>query len=329
MKKIISTNKRGFLRENAAILIGLVVICAAVSIFQPNFLSTRNLMNIIRSISTTAIIAFGMTLCIIINGIDLAQGSVVGLSSCFCAWLIAPTAMNLPDGVGIIGGIIIGLIVGIFNGFFLSHTSLPPFVVTLASQLIARGFCYVVTMGNMIYCDRSFNIYGNGYLFGVIPYPVIYLLVIFIIMYLLLAKTKFGRNVYAIGGNVEAARFSGINIRKVTWIVYAISGALAGIVGIITCSRIAQGTPSTGVGMEFDGVAACYLGGISYLGGEGRVESTLLGAILLGVIANAMTMLLIPWYVQDIVKGAIILGAVYIDVLRKDREAMAVVKKTA
>ena len=328
MKKPVFMNKRGFLRENAAILIGLVMICIIVSIFQPNFLSTQNLLNIIRSISTTAILAFGMTFCIIINGIDLAQGSVVGLSACLCAWLIAPTAMNLPDGVGIIGGILIGVVVGVFNGFFLSHTSLPPFVVTLASQLIARGFCYVVTMGNMIYCDRSFNIYGNGYLFNIIPYPVIYLIVIFIIMYLLLAKTKFGRNVYAVGGNVEAARFSGINIRKVTWVVYAISGALSGIAGIIICSRVAQGSPSAGVGMEFDGVAACYLGGISYLGGEGRIESTLLGAILLGVIANAMTMLLIPWYVQDIVKGAIILAAVYIDVLRKDRETIALVNKS-
>lgn len=323
------SNKSGFLRENKALLIGLVAIMVVVSIIQPNFLTVRNLLNIVRSISTTGIIAFGMTLCIIINGIDLSQGSVIGLSSCICAWLISPSVYGLPDWVGITGGIIVGIIVGIFNGFFLSYTTLPPFVVTLASQLIARGFCYVVTRGNMIYARSEFGVYGNGYLFDLIPYPIIYLVIIFIIMYILLAKTKFGRNVYAIGGNMEAAVFSGINVKKATWFVYAISGALSGIVGIIVCSRIAQGSPSTGVGMEFDGVAACYLGGISYLGGEGKMESTLLGAILLGVVANAMTMLLVPWYVQNIVKGAIILGAVYLDVLRKKRESEVKIAKAA
>ena len=314
-------NKTGSFNDNKAILIGLVIIMVAVSIVQPNFISTRNLLNIIRSIATTGIIAFGMTLAIIIMGIDLAQGSVIGLSACFCAWLIGPSAMGLPDYAGILGGIGIGCVVGAFNGFFLSRTSLPPFVVTLSSQLIARGFCYVVTKGNMIYTDSDFGKYGNGYLFGIVPLPVIYLLIIFAIMYILLAKTRFGRNVYAYGGNMEAARFSGINIRATIWWVYLISGILSGIVGIIICSRIGQGSPATGVSMEFDGVAACYLGGISYLGGEGRMESTLLGAVLLGVVANAMTMLLVPWYVQNIVKGGIILGAVYLDCYRKQKES--------
>jgi len=329
--QIVKSRKRGnsFLNENKAILIGLVVIMVVVSIIQPNFLSSKNLLNIIRSIATTGIIAFGMTLAIIIMGIDLSQGSVIGLSACVCAWLIGPTSFGFPDWIGILGGILVGFIAGAFNGFFLSITSLPPFVVTLASQLIARGFCYVVTRGNMIYCDADFGKYGNGYLFGIIPLPVIYLLIIFVIMYILLAKTRFGRNVYAYGGNMESARFSGINIKQTIWWVYVISGVLSGIVGIIICSRIAQGSPATGVAMEFDGVAACYLGGISYLGGEGRIESTLLGAILLGVVANAMTMLLVPWYVQNIVKGGIILGAVYLDCIRKQRENEVKISTTA
>ena len=312
--------KTSSFNDNKAILIGLVVIMIIVTIIQPNFLSTKNILNILRSIATTGIIAFGMTLAIIIMGIDLSQGSIIGLSACFCAWLIGPDALGLPAGVGILGGITIGCITGAFNGFFLSRTSLPPFVVTLASQLIARGFCYVVTKGNMIYTKSEFGEYGNGYLFDLIPLPVVYLILIFIVMYILLAKTRFGRNVYAYGGNMEAARFSGINIKQTIWWVYLISGILSGIVGVIICSRIGQGSPATGVSMEFDGVAACYLGGISYLGGEGRMESTLLGAVLLGVVANAMTMLLVPWYVQNIVKGGIILGAVYLDCYRKQKE---------
>lgn len=278
-----------YVKENVGMLVGLVAICVIISVLQPNFLQVKNLFNIMRSISITGIIGFGMTLCIIINGIDLSQGSVIGFTSCFCAWLI--TGMNFPFWAAILGALLAGSMFGVFNGALLANTSLPPFVVTLATQLIARGGCYVITKGNMITVDPEFGWLGNGYLFGVIPLPVVYLLVIFIIMFLLLGKSKFGRCVYAIGGNKEAARFTGINIRRVTWIVYAISGFLAAVCGIISCSRITTGQPTTGNAMEFDAVAACYLGGISYLGGEGKIGSTLLGAIVLGVLANGMSML--------------------------------------
>ena len=298
-------------------LIGLIAMCIIISVLQPNFLQVKNLFNIMRSISITGIIGFGMTLCIIINGIDLSQGSVIGFTSCFCAWLI--TGCGLPFWAAILGALIAGSLFGVFNGALLANTSLPPFVVTLATQLIGRGGCYVITRGNMINVDPSFGNLGNGYLFNVIPLPVIYLIVVFIFMFLLLGKSKFGRCVYAIGGNKEAARFTGIKIRKITWIVYAISGFLAAICGIISCSRITTGQPTTGNAMEFDAVAACYLGGISYLGGEGRIGSTLLGAIVLGVLANGMSMLQIPWYVQNITKGCIILAAVFFDVMRKER----------
>ncbi len=317
--------KSTFLRDNGGILIGLIVLSTIIAIVQPSFLASKNIFNILRSISTMGIIGFGMTLCIIINGIDLSQGSVIGLSACFCAMLISN--LHLPFGVGIIGGIAAGTLMGGINGFILCRTTMPPFIVTLSTQLIARGLCYVITMGNMIYVSPSFSIYGNGYLFEVIPYPVIYLFIIFIAMYLLLAKSRLGRNIYAIGGNIEAARFSGINIKKTTWIVYTVSGTLAGICGIIACSRVAQGSPITGNAMEFDAVAAAYLGGISYLGGEGKIGSTLIGAIVLGVVANGMSMLLVPWYIQSIVKGLIILGAVYFDVTRKRKEAELPIRK--
>ena len=308
---------RQYLNNNIGMLIGLIAMCIIISVLQPNFLQVKNLFNIMRSISITGIIGFGMTLCIIINGIDLSQGSVIGFTSCFCAWLI--TGCGLPFWAAILGALIAGSLFGVFNGALLANTSLPPFVVTLATQLIGRGGCYVITRGNMINVDPSFGSLGNGYLFNVIPLPVIYLIVVFIFMFLLLGKSKFGRCVYAIGGNKEAARFTGIKIRKITWIVYAISGFLAAICGIISCSRITTGQPTTGNAMEFDAVAACYLGGISYLGGEGRIGSTLLGAIVLGVLANGMSMLQIPWYVQNITKGCIILAAVFFDVMRKER----------
>ena len=308
---------RQYLNNNIGMLIGLVAMSIIISVLQPNFLQVKNLFNIMRSISITGIIGFGMTLCIIINGIDLSQGSVIGFTSCFCAWLI--TGCGLPFWAAILGALIAGSLFGVFNGALLANTSLPPFVVTLATQLIGRGGCYVITRGNMINVDPSFGNLGNGYLFNVIPLPVIYLIVVFIFMFLLLGKSKFGRCVYAIGGNKEAARFTGIKIRKITWIVYAISGFLAAICGIISCSRITTGQPTTGNAMEFDAVAACYLGGISYLGGEGRIGSTLLGAIVLGVLANGMSMLQIPWYVQNITKGCIILAAVFFDVMRKEK----------
>ena len=308
---------RQYLNNNIGMLIGLVAMSIIISVLQPNFLQVKNLFNIMRSISITGIIGFGMTLCIIINGIDLSQGSVIGFTSCFCAWLI--TGCGLPFWAAILGALIAGSLFGVFNGALLANTSLPPFVVTLATQLIGRGGCYVITRGNMINVDPSFGNLGNGYLFNVIPLPVIYLIVVFIFMFLLLGKSKFGRCVYAIGGNKEAARFTGIKIRKITWIVYAISGFLAAICGIISCSRITTGQPTPGNAMEFDAVAACYLGGISYLGGEGRIGSTLLGAIVLGVLANGMSMLQIPWYVQNITKGCIILAAVFFDVMRTEK----------
>lgn len=307
-----------YVRNNLGILIGLILMCVGIAVVEPRFLQTRNLLNIVRSISITGILGFGMTLCIIINGIDLAQGSVVGLTACFCAWTI--TDLGLSFELAILASLVIGFLCGMFNGYFLANTSLPPFVVTLSMQLIARGFCYVITRGNMINIDARFGQLGNGYTFTYIPNTVIYLLVIFAIMAVLLSKTRFGRNVYAIGGNKEAARFSGIDIRKTTWIVYAISGFLAGICGVISASRITTGQPTTGNAMEFDAVAACYLGGISYLGGEGRIGSTLLGAIVLGVLANGMSMLQVPWYVQSITKGVIILAAVFLDVIRKERK---------
>ena len=306
-----------YLNNNIGMLVGLVVMCVLISVLRPQFLAVKNLFNIMRSISITGIIGFGMTLCIIINGIDLSQGSVIGFTSCFCAWLI--TGCGLPFWAAILGALLAGTLFGVFNGALLANTSLPPFVVTLATQLIGRGGCYVITRGNMINVDPAFGQLGNGYLFGVIPYPVIYLAVIFVVMFLLLGKSKFGRCVYAIGGNREAARFTGIKIRKVVWIVYALSGFLAAVCGIISCSRITTGQPTTGDALEFDAVAACYLGGISYLGGEGRIGSTLLGAIILGVLANGMSMLQIPWYVQNITKGCIILAAVFFDVMRKER----------
>ncbi len=306
-----------YIKNNIGILIGLLLMCILISLVKPQFLATKNLLNIVRSVSITAILGFGMTLCIIIMGIDLSQGSVIGLCSCFCAWMI--TNVGAPFWLAVISALFIGALCGFLNGALLACFPLPPFVVTLASQLIARGFCYVITRGNMINVDASFGELGNGYLFQVIPLPVVYMLVLFVLMFLLLSKTVFGRNVYAIGGNPEAARFSGINIKKVTWLIYLISGTLAGICGVISCSRVTTGQPTAGNAMEFDAVAACYLGGISYMGGEGSIGSTLLGAIVLGTLANGMSMLQIPWYVQNITKGGIIMAAVFFDVMNKQK----------
>ena len=307
-----------YVKQNIGMLIALIGMCVIVTIFEPNFLNGRNFFNIIRSISMIAILAFGMTMCIIIQGIDLSQGAVVGFTSCVIAYTI--TNMGLPYFPAILISLAAASLVGLFNGIFLAFTPLPPFVVTLATQLIARGGCYIITRGNMISINPEFGELGNGYVLGVIPNPVLIMVVIFIIMFLLLSKTRFGRGVYALGGNREAAYFSGVNIQKTILIVYVLSALLSGIAGVIAASRITTGQPTTGNGMEFDAVAACYLGGISYLGGEGTHGSTLLGAIVFGVISNGMSMLKIPWYFQNVTKGVIIIAAVFFEVMRKNRD---------
>ncbi|QCX34395.1 ribose ABC transporter permease [Caloramator sp. E03] len=307
-----------YIKENLGIIIGLAVMCTILSILSPAFLTKENIINVLRQVSTNANLAFGMTLAIIINGIDLSVGSILALSGTITAGLI--TFNNMPVITSVIIGIIIGISLGLFNGIVIAKTGIPPFIVTLAMYNIARGAAYVYTGGMPVRTmNEQFNFIGNGYL-GPIPLPVIYTLIFLVTMYILMNKTKFGRYVYAVGGNRDAARFSGINIKKIEIAVYTIIGFLSGFSGIVLCARMYSGQPTVGVGFELDAIAACVLGGTSMMGGIGKIGGTVLGVLVIGVLNNGLNLLNINSFWQLIAKGVVILLAVYVDILKKKKK---------
>ncbi len=303
-----------FVKENSGIIIALMALCIILSIMVPDkFLTYNNFTTVLRSISTTAIMAFGMTFVIITGGIDLSVGSIVALSGTLCAGLIS-SSWNYAAAVII--GLAVGTLCGAFNGFVISRTEIPPFIVTMGMMNIARGASYIYSSGKPIRTPDDFGSFGNGYFLS-IPIPVIVMTVLMILSILLLSKSKFGRSVYAIGGNKEAARFSGINTKNVIWLVYVLIGFLASAAGIITASRLYSGQPTVAQGIEMDVIAATVLGGVSMAGGVGKIGGTMIGAIIIGVLSTGMNLLKIPSFYQMIVMGIVILLAVYLDVRRK------------
>jgi len=304
-----------FLRDNAGILIGLIGMCLALSVLTPSFLTKENIFNILRQVTTNANLAFAMTLIIIICGIDLSTGSILAVAGTLTAGLIALNGMSVYLAVMI--GLAVGTSLGIFNGVVIARTGIPPFIVTLAMMQIARGAAYVYTGGMPVRTlDPDFNMIGSGY-FGPIPFPVIYTIIVFIAMTLLLNKTQFGRHVYAVGGNRDAARFSGINIQKIEIVSYTLMGFLSALSGIVLCARMYSGQPTVGQGFEMDAIAAAILGGTSFSGGTGTMGGTLIGVFVIGVLNNGLNLLNVSSFWQLIIKGIVILLAVYVDMLKK------------
>lgn len=308
-----------YFKENAGILAFLILICVAMSFLSPHFATSDNFINILRSSSVNIILACGMTCVIILGGIDISVGAIMAFSGVLCAVLIQWSHMPIPFAV--LMGVLAGLVVGLFNAYMISHTTIPPFIVTLATMNIARGIAYVITNGQPIQIvSNSFNFIGSGYLFGVLPMPVLYFAIILAITFIILNKTKLGRYIYATGGNIEAARFAGIKTKKVIFFVYSFCGLLAGIAGVVLASRMYSGQPTSGNGAEMDAIAAVVLGGTSMLGGVGKIGGTLIGAFIMGIINNMLDLLNVNSFWQYIVKGVIILLAVYIDFIRKKKE---------
>lgn len=304
-----------YLKRNLGILMGLFLMCLALSIVSPSFLTKNNIINVLRQISSNGMLAFGMTFAIIIGGIDLSVGSVLALGGTLAAGLTVNSGIPVPYAVA--AGCILGAGIGFFNGFVISRTGIPPFIVTLATMQIARGAAYVYSNGKPIRTtEPSFISIGTNSL-GFIPLPVIYMIIAFIILLVLLNRTKFGRYVYALGGNREAALYSGINIKRVIVIVHTIIGLLASFTGIVLCSRMYSGQPTIGTGFEMDAIAAVVLGGTSMAGGTGTLGGTLIGILIIGVLNNGLNLLNINSFWQLILKGCVILLAVYIDVLKR------------
>lgn len=308
-----------FIKENLGILVGFAVLCVVLSIASPAFLTKENILNILRQVSTNSNLALGMTLAIIICGIDLSVGSIVALSGTIAGGLIAFS--NVPIPVALVIGILIGTLAGAFNGVMVAYSGIPPFIVTLAMLNIARGAAYIYTGGQPIRVMKgSFNVIGAGYL-GPIPLPVIYSFAFLILTSIILNKTKLGRHIYAVGGNKEAARFTGIKIKKVEIFVYTFSGFMAAFSGVVLAARMFSGQPTVGQGFELDAVAAVVLGGTSMLGGIGKIGGTFLGVLVIGVLNNGLNLLNINSFWQLVIKGVVILAAVYVDMMKKKSTA--------
>ncbi len=295
-------------------LIALLVLIVIVSFLNPNFFTIDNLLNILRQTSVNAIIAVGMTLVILTGGIDLSVGSVLALCGAFAASLIA---IEVPVLIAVPTALFAGAALGAISGFIISKGKVQAFIATLVTMTLLRGVTMVYTDGRPIstgFTDTAdaFAWFGTGYMLG-IPVPVWLMAIVFAAVWYLLNHTRFGRYVYASGGNESATRLSGINVDKVKVGVYSICGLLAALAGIIVTSRLSSAQPTAGMGYELDAIAAVVLGGTSLLGGRGKIMGTLIGALIIGFLNNALNLLDVSSYYQMIAKAVVILLAVLVD----------------
>ena len=297
------------------LLIVFGIICLIISLITPQFLTLSNLTIIVTQVSINALLAFGVTFVIITGGIDLSLGSIVAVTGVTSAMLAHPD--SYPVLIPIVMGLLAGLLMGAFNGFIITKSKIAPFIVTLGTMTIGRGLALILSDGRPISnLSDSFNYLGSGTVFG-IPFLILIFILVFALCSIILSKTILGRHIYAIGGNEQAARASGINIDRVKLSVYSISGLLAGLAGILLASRITTGQPNAGAGFELDAIAAVVIGGTSTAGGRGTMTGTLIGVLLIGVINNGLDLLNVTSYYQQVVMGIIIIGAVIVDSLNQ------------
>lgn len=312
-----SGSVKNYFKENMGIIIAFLVLCIFLSVYpatSSSFFTQQNIFNVLRQISTNLYLACGMTMVIILGGIDLSVGSIIALSGCVAAGCVA--RYQLPIAVAILAGLLVGLAVGVFNGLIICRTTIPPFIVTLATMNIAKGLAYVYTGGSPVrVVTKEWQFIGAGYI-GPVPTPVVILLVVLVVTAIIMNKTKMGRHIYAVGGNPQAAQFSGIKVAKVKFFVHAFSGVMAALAGVVLASRMYSGQPTAGDGAEMDAIAAVVVGGTSMAGGSGKIGGTIIGGLIIGVLNNGLNLLNVNSFWQYVVKGAVILLAVFIDYLR-------------
>jgi ribose/xylose/arabinose/galactoside ABC-type transport system permease subunit len=295
--------------------IGLVMLLMIVilSIISPAFRTRDNVLSVLLQVSINGILSMGMVFVMIAGGIDISIGSMLALTSSVAGMVLLQTGSIT---LAIIISIFATAIAGFMNGLLVAKFKMFPFVVTLATQLVFRGAGYFVTGGYAHSIEvPGFKVIGTGRLFGVIPYPIIIFLVVVALAYMILHNTKLGRYCYAVGGNINAARASGVNVPRTLIATYVISGICCGIAGLIMTSRINASQPNSGVGYETDAIAACVIGGTSFAGGIGTIPGTVIGIIIIGLIYNGMNLLGISSYWQTIMKGLLIVAAVMLDML--------------
>ena len=312
-----ATPRRTALRDQLGrygLLLALVLISLCLAALRPQFLTYSNLINVARQISLNGILAIGVTYALLTGGVDLSLGSVVALSG-----VVAASFAHPGDGMviwPIAIGILVGISTGAANGIAIAYGRVAPFIVTLGMMTVARGLALVVSRGKPVSnLSESFTrLAGNVLGF---PIPVIILLSVGIVSWVFLMNTRLGRYIYAVGGNEQAARAAGINVNAIKIIAYTACGGLGGVAGVVLAARITTGQPNAGVAYELDAIAAAVIGGTSLSGGVGTISGTLLGALLMGVINNGLDLLNVSSYYQQIVKGLIIIAAVWLD--RRER----------
>ena len=291
-------------------LVGLIVVSILMAFASDNFFTVNNILNVLRQVSVVGILAVGMTFVILTGGIDLSVGAVMALAGTIAAGLMVN--MGLHGGIGLLAAVGVGVGLGLFNGALVAWGKMPAIIVTLATMGIARGLGLIYSGGYPISGLPGWvSWFGVGRV-GIVPVPVIIMVVVYALAWVLLQRTAFGRHVYAIGGNETAARLSGVRTRLVKLAVFGISGLTASIAAIVLTGRLMSGQPNAGVGFELDAIAAVVLGGTAIAGGRGLILGTLIGAVLLGILNNGLNLMGINPYMQDVIKGLIILLAIYI-----------------
>ena len=322
MSKIDSKKLKSMLGSYGIIFV-LILLVAVFASLSPRFLLPDNIFNILRQVSIVGIISVGMTFVMLTGGIDLSCGSVVGASCVGAALLMTKASMHPVLACLIM--VCFGTILGLANAYFISQLKVPPFIATLGMMTSVRGIAYIITGGLPVFgFNRSFTVLGQGYL-GVVPIPVIVMLIVFAFGIIFLSKTRLGRHIYGVGGNEEASRLSGVHVKKIKYLVYGLAGFMSSLAGVVLLARVNSGQPNAGAGYEMDVITGVVLGGVSMSGGQGRLIMVVVGVMIMGILTNGMTMLTINEYVQQFVKGMVLIGAVALDSLIKSQKSRQIV----
>ncbi|MEZ3508067.1 MAG: ABC transporter permease [Lachnospiraceae bacterium] len=291
-----------------------IILVAGFTVCESSFLTINNILNILRQVSIVGISAVGMTFIILSGGMDLSIGSVIGVSAVLAALL---SSSGLHPVLAALVSLMTGAVIGAFNGVLINEVGIAPMISGLGLMTALRGVAYIIANGQPVYgIPDSFKILGQGYFLG-IPIPVIIMGIIFFGGWVVANKTVFGRCVYGIGGNTEATRLSGIRVKRIKYQIYILNGVLSALAGVILMSRTNSGQPKAGDGYEMDVITACVLGGISTSGGEGNFLSVIVGVVMMGTLTNGMVLMNVQEFYQWVVKGAVLILAVAIDVLAK------------
>ena len=308
-----------FIKRNAIWLV-LLALVVTFTLVNPRFLSMNNLFIVARQVSMYGIASIGMTFVILIAGIDLSIGSIITVVNVVCAYLMVKCGFGMVTSVCI--SILLSIVIGLFNSVLIASVGIPSIIATFATQIVVAGAAYLISGGVPIYgFDPSFKVIGQGYV-GVVPVPVIIMICCFLIGSFILNKTYFGRYFYAVGGNEEASKLSGIQVKKIKYLIFALSGFFAGLAGVVMLSRTNSAQPTAGLGYEFDVITCVVLGGVSISGGYGKISGVVAGVLIIGILTNGMILMNISDYTQMVVKGLVLIFAVGFDTLQKKRAVL-------